>query len=270
MLDPVVTKVRMLSGKVLRPQGLRDVLHGVPTGHPLHPALVALPLGSWVSASVLDALPFTGPAAPALILTGLAGSLPAAAAGLTDWSDMHEQQQRVGLVHSAFNTVAIACYTTSLVKRARGRHLHGKGWALAGLVAVGVGGYIGGHLTYRQAGGVNHIEDVPHRVAAGWHALGPLAELPDGAPAHRTLGGVDLVVVRRGQTADVLAGLCSHLSGPLWDGDFADGCITCPWHRSTFDVSDGGVVHGPATAPQSRFDTRVSAGILEVCLPGAG
>ena len=42
----------------LIPRGkLRDVLHGVWVGHPLHPILVQAPVGAWLSASFLD---FTG------------------------------------------------------------------------------------------------------------------------------------------------------------------------------------------------------------------
>ena len=46
--------------------------------------------------------------------------------------------------------------------------------------------------------------------------------------------------------------------------------LTCPWHGSTFRVSDGTVACGPATAPQPTFGTRVTDGILQACLPGAG
>jgi nitrite reductase/ring-hydroxylating ferredoxin subunit len=60
------------------------------------------------------------------------------------------------------------------------------------------------------------------------------------------------------------------MSGPLSDGEIAGGCVTCPWHGSVFRLADGGVVHGPATAPQPAFATRVREGVVEVCLPGAG
>jgi nitrite reductase/ring-hydroxylating ferredoxin subunit len=60
------------------------------------------------------------------------------------------------------------------------------------------------------------------------------------------------------------------MSGPLSDGDLDDGCVTCPWHHSVFRLSDGSVVHGPATAPQPAFETDVRDGVLWVCLPGAG
>ena len=50
---------------------------------------------------------------------------------------------------------------------------------------------------------------------------------------------------------------CSHLGGPLDEGDLVDGCLRCPWHASMFRVADGTVVHGPATAPQPAYELRV-------------
>jgi nitrite reductase/ring-hydroxylating ferredoxin subunit len=77
-------------------------------------------------------------------------------------------------------------------------------------------------------------------------------------------------VIRDGDGIHVLACRCSHLSGPLPDGDYHDGCLTCPWHGSTFRVADGTVARGPATAPQPAFISRAADGILQACLPGAG
>jgi nitrite reductase/ring-hydroxylating ferredoxin subunit len=34
--------------------------------------------------------------------------------------------------------------------------------------------------------------------------------------------------------------------------------VTCPWHGSTFRVSDGAVIHGPATARQPAFESRIT------------
>jgi nitrite reductase/ring-hydroxylating ferredoxin subunit len=68
----------------------------------------------------------------------------------------------------------------------------------------------------------------------------------------------------------VITDRCSHLSGPLSDGNLGDGCVTCPWHGSVFRLSDGGVERGPATAPQPTFETDIRDGALWVRLPGAG
>ncbi|HVY10955.1 MAG TPA: Rieske 2Fe-2S domain-containing protein [Mycobacteriales bacterium] len=273
-LDPAVGVVRRILQQALRSQRGRDLLHGVWLGHPLHPMLTDVPIGCWTAAAVLDALPGTGHGAGTLIATGCAAYVPTVAAGWADWSQLHEQQQRVGLVHAAVAGVAFTCYGASLAARARGRSWRGKAWSYSGLAVIGVAGYLGGHLAYRQAAGVNHVEAVPHLFPDGWHSLGPIHELPDGELCQREVDGVDLLVVRRGQHVDVLADTCSHLAAPLSEGSFAaeqgQGCVVCPWHGSTFRLADGAVVHGPATAPIPRFATRIIDGVLEVSLPDAG
>jgi nitrite reductase/ring-hydroxylating ferredoxin subunit len=270
-LDPVVKAVRRVVSAALRPQQVRDALHGVWLGHPLHPVLTDVPIGVWSAAAILDVVPGTGPAATTLIATGCASAVPTAVTGWADWSQLHPQQQRVGLVHAVSNIVGLGLYTASLGARLRGHHVRGKAYAFAGLAAVGAGGYLGGHLVFRQAAGANHNADTIDLFPSGWQEIGRFDELPEGEPTKRTVGGVDLLVVRRGQHVDVLADRCSHLSGPLSDGTFSveggQGCVVCPWHGSTFRLADGKVVHGPATSPQQVFETRVVAGTVEARLP---
>jgi nitrite reductase/ring-hydroxylating ferredoxin subunit len=252
--------------------GARDLLHGVWLGHPLHPVLAQIPTGAWLSASVLDGWPpgrgrDDDQAARRLVVLGLAASLPAALAGAADWSEQHEQQMRVGVVHVMANVSAAALYTASLLARPGGT---ARALRLAGLTAAGAGGLLGGHMSFRLAGGANQAEPVPHLVEPGWHDLMRLPELPDRRPVRRMLGEVPVLAVRDGDRVHVLADRCSHLSGPLSGGSLDDGCLTCPWHNSTFRVADGSVVHGPATAPQPVFQSRIAGDVIQVCLPSAG
>lgn len=271
-LDPVVKAVRRIVNGALKPQQLRDALHGVWLGHPLHPVLTDVPIGTWTAAAVLDVVPGTGPASATLIATGCAAAIPTAVTGWADWSQLHPPHQRVGLVHAAANILALSLYSSSLMARIRGRSLTGKAMGFAGLGATMLGGYLGGHLVFRQAAGANHTADIIDLFPGGWQPLGQLDDLPDGRPTKRTIDGVDLLVVRRGQHVDVLSNRCSHLSGPLSDGSFTvekgQGCIVCPWHGSTFRLADGAVVHGPTTSPQAWFETRIDSGEVQVRLPG--
>lgn len=131
----------------------RDLLRGRPLGHPVHPVLVQVPIGCWLSAAVLDVVPVGRSAPTVLTAVGLAGIAPAALAGWVDWADLPPEQARVGLAHAVANVAAVAFYAASLSARLRGRSAKGKLWALGGLGAVAVSGALGGHVAYRRAVG---------------------------------------------------------------------------------------------------------------------
>ncbi|MEU7423696.1 Rieske 2Fe-2S domain-containing protein [Streptomyces sp. NPDC040750] len=262
VIDALGTGVRSL------PLGrARDWLHGRWLGHPVHPLTVQVPIGCWLSAGLLDLRPGRSREADLLIAAGLAAAAPAALTGAVDWAELHRRQQRVGLVHALANTTAVGLYAASLACRVMGTTGVGRTLGFLGLTAVGAGGMLGGHLAYRQASGANHAEEVPQVVSDGWHRIGALSEFPAGRPVRRSVDDVPVLVVREpGGAVHALADRCSHLAGPLSEGTVTDGCVECPWHGSTFRLSDGWVVRGPATAPQPAFDTRTVDGHVEVRL----
>jgi nitrite reductase/ring-hydroxylating ferredoxin subunit/uncharacterized membrane protein len=271
VLDPVIERLHSLVDALLKPQALEDALHGVPAGHPLHPALVLVPAGAWISTAVLDALPGTARASRILVGTGVLAAVPAIAAGWADWARTHRQQQRVGIVHAAANESAWVLYGLSWLARRRGNETLGRALAYTGFGLVGFGGYLGGHLGYRQAVGANHAEAVPHRFPAGWHSIGLLDDLPQEQPVRREVAGEPLFVLRRGARIDVLSNVSTHLGEPLDEGLLEDpgegrATITTPY-GSVFEVATGEVVHGPATAPVPRFEARVNGELVEVRLP---
>ncbi|PZS27199.1 MAG: (2Fe-2S)-binding protein [Pseudonocardiales bacterium] len=272
-LDAIAEPAQGLVAKVVQPQALRDILHGVPIGHPAHPMLVQVPIGAWLSAALLDRVPGAEKGADTLVAAGIAAALPAALSGAVDFSDQHPEQARVGLVHAVSNTVSLALFAASLVARAGGRRRVGRRLALLGIGTLSVGGVLGGHISFHQAGGANHTEDVPHRVSPGWRPVCPLDDLGDGEPVRKMVDDVPVFVLRTGKTVAVLADLCSHLSAPLHEGEVTgsgpDRCVVCPWHGSTFRLADGAVVHGPATAPQPVFTVRIEGTMVEASLPGA-
>jgi nitrite reductase/ring-hydroxylating ferredoxin subunit/uncharacterized membrane protein len=270
-LDGPVQAISRAVGRVLPPgTWLDDALHGVPFGQPAHPALVRLPLGCYTSAVLLDFLPARTrypamgrvPAVPVLLAAGLAASVPSAATGLADWSALHRHQQRVGLVHAVAQGSATALFSASLLARLGGRPGYGKALSLAGLAAATAGAYLGGHLAHRLGAGASHAESIEHLAPLGWQDLCPVDDLPEGRPARRQLGYLSLLALRQGDVVNVLSDHCAHLGGPLHQGRVLTErdatCIACPWHGSVFRVSDGAVVHGPATARQPSFESQVT------------
>jgi nitrite reductase/ring-hydroxylating ferredoxin subunit/uncharacterized membrane protein len=255
-LDPLVDRVGQAVGRVVRRGGLKDALHGVWLGHPLHPSLTDLPIGFWTSAFTLDLVGGrrSRHAADLLIGMGVATALPTAVAGVADWSELNRPERRSGLVHAGANLAATALYGMSLLARWRGRRGTGVLLAMAGATAASVGGFLGGHLSFRRASGVNRAADAP--APEDWSEVTLEGELQGQRPTLARLDGEPLAAVG-GVAPAALFARCSHLGGPLDEGDVIDGCLRCPWHASTFRLVDGSVVHGPATAPQPAYELRI-------------
>lgn len=270
-LDPVSDKLQAAVYATAKPQFVRDLLHGTWLGHPLHPVLVQVPVGAFISSAILDLLPGGRRSSTVLIAAGTAAVTPAVAAGLLDWSQMTKDRRRVGLVHAAANTVAVGLYAASLVARLRGRTTRGKALGFAGLSVAGLGAYLGGHLSYAQSAGVNQAAPEIVKIPEDWTEVCSLADLPDGKPVVRTVADVPILVYRHGAEVSALIERCAHESGPLGEGDVAgtgaEACVTCPWHGSVFRLADGAVVHGPAASDQPSLRVRVAGGMVSVAQP---
>ncbi|MET8906237.1 Rieske 2Fe-2S domain-containing protein [Micromonospora sp. NPDC004551] len=270
-LDRVGDRLQRAVQGVLRPQRVRDFLHGVWLGHPLHPAMVQVPVGAWISAAIVDLMPGQRRAATALVGVGTLSALPAAVAGLNDWAALSRDQRRVGLVHAAANTVGVALYASSLAARLNGRHNTGRALAYLGLSAASAGAYLGGHLAYKQGAQVSQSISELHLVSEGWHPLGDLSSLPQRQLLTREIDDVSVILYRHGDDVTVMLERCPHQSGPLGEGEVQEidghACVVCPWHGSTFRLNGGEVVHGPSGNDQVVLPTRVVNGRLEARLP---
>ena len=259
-LDPVVSPLSSFVDGSL-PGRAGDLLHGTWLGHPLHAVLVQVPIGSFLSANLLDLL---GERRGARLLNavGLLSALPAATAGAADWSRSNPSTQRSGLVHALLNTAGLALWAGSLRQRRTGG---GTVLGLLGTTVLGASATIGGHLSYRKGLGADSQADIADTGPTDWTDVGD-ADIPEGKPVLRDAGGTPVLLVRAGDHVAALADRCAHQSGPLHEGELKDGCVTCPWHGSVFRLEDGSVVHGPSVHPQPAFDVRRVSGRLEVKL----
>lgn len=264
-LDPPARKLLGVVQGAIGPGPIRDALSGTFLGHALHPLMTDLPIGSWTSALVLDAVGGreSRGAARKLIGTGILASLPTAVTGAVEWADSAGRRastRRVGLVHAAANVTALSLFSVSYLARRRGRG--GRVLALAGGAALAVGGHLGGHLSYVNGEGVavTTFESGPSE----WTPTMPAAELVEGRPACATAGDVPVLLVREGERIHALANRCNHRGGPLHEGEIGDGTVTCPWHGSRFRLADGNLERGPAASPQPAYETRVADGRVEV------
>jgi nitrite reductase/ring-hydroxylating ferredoxin subunit/uncharacterized membrane protein len=263
-LDEPAEKLVRVVGPATRPRVVKNALSGTWLGHRFHPLMVPLPIGFWSGALLFDLVATRRArwAADTLVGAGIVAAVPTAAAGLSDWADAEPEARRVGLVHASCNTLALLCYSSSLAARLLGWRKAGVGLGLAGATAISAGGYLGGHLSYVQAVGVEK-----KRFAGGpssWTPVLGSADLAEGAPRVVRAGDTEVLLVREDNRLHALWASCTHECGPLAEGRFADGNVTCPWHGSTFRLADGKVVRGPAAASQPVYETRVVDGKIEV------
>lgn len=134
-----------------------------PYGHPFHPILVTVPIGSWVaslifdiSSHIVDRPGFLTQGSEWLIGIGVLGAVLAAGVGLLDLFMIPTRTPafRVGLLHMSLNLAVTAAYIGGFAWR-HGSYTHDQpvsGGQIAlsavSLAVLAVSGYLGGKLAY--------------------------------------------------------------------------------------------------------------------------
>jgi nitrite reductase/ring-hydroxylating ferredoxin subunit/uncharacterized membrane protein len=240
-------------------QVVKNAMHGVWLGHPLHPVFTDVPIGAWTTSLVLDAVGAIREdeglerASDVAMAVGLVGAVGAAVTGLTDWSETQGRSRRTGLLHGLMNITATALYATAYALRKSGSRSAGTSCAIAGYTIALGAAFLGGDLVYDQRIGVTHAtveqpESLTPVIAS--------ADVPEGTMKRAHTADADALVVRQHGRLCALAHSCSHLGGPLSEGTLKDGSVVCPWHGSEFGLDDGRVINGPATQTQPVLDVR--------------
>jgi nitrite reductase/ring-hydroxylating ferredoxin subunit/uncharacterized membrane protein len=237
---------------------LKDLLSGTWLGHPVHPILTDVVIGSFTSATILDLIGGERSAGGAqrLVGVGLAAYGPTALTGVNDWADSEpadEGIRRTGLVHAATNATAFTLYALSYRARRRGRRGAATLLGLAGAGALTAGGYLGGHLTYAQGVGVDQTRF--DQGPTDWTPAIDGSQLEEGRPRTVVVEETPVMLVRVDGRVRALHDRCSHRGCSLGGaGEIQDGMVQCGCHGSRFDLDDGTVQRGPATTPQPAFE----------------
>ena len=266
-LQPAITDAFEAGGEA--GQRIKNFLHGTWLGHQLHPVITDVPVGAWTVAAVLDCMELAGkeeyaPGADAAVAIGLVGAVGAAVTGITDWSDTDGKSRKVGLMHGLLNTAAAALYTTSLVCRSKNARGAGISLSMLGYAIAGTSAYLGGHLVFNDEIGVNHTTDIYDYPQEFTPVLAE-SDLGENSMKRVEVKEVPILLARKNGNIYALQHNCSHLGGPLSEGDLLDDCsVRCPWHGSRFSLETGEVLDGPSTYTQPRFDVRVREGQIEV------
>jgi nitrite reductase/ring-hydroxylating ferredoxin subunit/uncharacterized membrane protein len=266
-LDPAAKAVAKTVRDALPRGPVKDALSGTWLGHAVHPMLTDVVIGSFSSATLLDltAGEDAGEARQRLVGLGLMAYLPTAASGINDWADAEPVDggvRRVGLVHAASNAVAAGLYSLSWLAHRGGARRTGAGLGLAGLVVLMAGGYLGGHLSLSK--GIGPDQTVFDPGPTDWTPAADASLLSERQPLRVVVGDTPLLLVREGEQIFAIHDRCSHRGCSLSEGTLEGHEVVCGCHGSRFDLRDGGLRGGPATAAQPAFQVRLEDGRIQV------
>jgi nitrite reductase/ring-hydroxylating ferredoxin subunit/uncharacterized membrane protein len=245
---------------------LKEALSGTWLGHAVHPMLTDVVIGSFTSASLLDLLaPGADGASERLIAVGLLAYLPTAAAGANDWADSEAVDpgvRRIGLAHAACNALGATFYAASWRARRRGARGFGAILGFTGMAVMMAGGYLGGYLSLSK--GVGPDQTVFDPGPTDWTAAADASLVPDGRPVRVVIDDTPVLLLNQDANIYAIHDRCSHRGCSLSDGKIEGDEVVCACHGSRFSLRDGSVRHGPATASQPAFQTRVEDGRIEI------
>lgn len=141
--------------------------------HPIHPMLIAFPVGLWVFSLVCDIIYFASSGADVWKVValytlggGIIGALLAAVPGLIDLLSIHEQSmKKTAITHMIVNLIAVVIFVVDFWLRLGSAPDTYLPFILSiiGVLFIGVGGWLGGEMVYVKGMAVEAAENPPAR-----------------------------------------------------------------------------------------------------------
>jgi nitrite reductase/ring-hydroxylating ferredoxin subunit/uncharacterized membrane protein len=236
------------------------------------------------AASVLsnDALWATG---GMLLIAGIISAVVAAVPGIVDYASTvppRSSAKTRATKHMLTNSAALVLFVVAWFTRADqviDWGMHTLALELVGAMLLGVGGWMGGTLAYRNQIGVDHR----YAESGKWneaHVDGRgnesvvVATVDELEPNQMKLVHLDtgtsmqrIVVGRANDGFVAFDDRCPHKGGSLAGGAMMCGTVQCPWHGSQFDVQSGEVTAGPAKEKIATYPVTEHGGEVRLAVP---
>jgi uncharacterized membrane protein len=124
--------------------------------HPIHPMLVAVPIGLWLFSLICDLIFYFGGGGQSwqivayyTLIGGIFGALVAAVPGFIDMLSLPWGLKRIALMHMSLNLTVVALYVVNWWMRSRGAEGMGPFWlSLISIAMLAVSGWLGGKMVY--------------------------------------------------------------------------------------------------------------------------
>jgi len=215
-------------------------------GHPLHPILVSFPIAFFIGVLVFDVLGLLysrndfHTIAKYLEIGGIGFALMAAVPGIIDYLFIvppKSSAKKRAVKHGLINVTVVIIFAVALLLRQKqdASFVLITGLETAGVVLVGIAGWLGGTLVYRNQIGV----DIRYAHAGKWKE-----EYIDSADGEITvatndelkvnqmkllhINGKRIVVCKTEKGYAAFDDRCTHRGGSLAGGSLICGTVQCP------------------------------------------
>ena len=252
-------------------------------GHPIHPILVPFPLAFLIGALVFDILGLiydkdsffvTG---KYLSIAGIISALGAAIPGIIDYTSTvppKSSAKKRATKHGLINITAVILFSIAVINK-----YDSANFSLiiilevAGLICLGIGGWMGGTLSYRNQIGVDiryanagKWNEIKLESAHGNYEVAKMDELKSNQMKLIRVGDKRIVLGKTEKGFFAFDDFCTHKGGSLAGGALICGTVQCPWHGSQFDVESGKLKAGPAKKNIKTYQIKEKEGKIYLVL----
>lgn len=102
---------------------------------------------------------------------------------------------------------------------------------------------------------------------AEFRTVAKASEVQPGSLKHIELeDGTQVCLANVDGTFYAIGGECTHMGGPLGEGELGGAIVTCPWHSGEFDVTTGEVKGPPPEDNEPKYEVRVEGDDVQVAI----
>ena len=97
-----------------------------------------------------------------------------------------------------------------------------------------------------------------------WVKIGSVDEVAPGKVRCARVGDRKVVIFNEKNRLFAYDDYCTHVGGPLSQGSYEAGVVTCLWHGAQFRVADGAPLTPPAGGKLKSHPLRIRADNVEI------
>ena len=92
-------------------------------------------------------------------------------------------------------------------------------------------------------------------------------DLDEGELLAVEVDGEPICLAKVNNTIFAFTDNCTHISGPLNEGELDGEVLTCPWHGAQFNVCTGKALRGPAYQDIQTYHVHVEGSSILLSIP---